>query len=421
MTSTFFLKQPKSNKETLILFSCYFKYENKKFVYSTGEKINPINWDFENRIPISKGEFKCKDSKGILTQLNRYTNCFSSIETNCKMTNQEFTSALLKKTFDEDFKKAPTGKNLFYKVFDEFVEQKKKKMDWSLSTIKRYKNIKNILEEFVKAKGYKITFNSINDKFHTEFTDYCMNERNHINNTYTRNLGLIKTFLYWALDKGYTYNKSFVKFKKKKRVVTQQIALTLKDLEFIMAQKYDTSRLEKIRDVFVFSCVTGLRFGELKLINRENVNEDNILLKEEKESTKELRTIPLNDLSKYILNKYDYKLPLIANQKHNEYIKEVFKKAGYTNLIEKVTTKGKENIRITLPFYERISSHTARRTFITLMKKKGFSDKLIASISGHKDFKTLNMYYQIDDDSKNEAVKKTFDIDYTPLKKVKNE
>ena len=418
MTSTFFLKQPTSDKETLILFSCYFKYEGKKFVYSTGEKIKPIHWDFENNKPIKSGKNKSKESKSIETQLNRYKDCFRTVQASSKTTREEFTSDILKNSFDEEFKKAPSGKNLFYEAYDEFVDYKIKNMDWSLSTIKRYKNIKNILQEFEKARGYKLNFNSINDKFHAEFTDYCMNERNHINNTYTRNLGLIKTFLYWAVERGYTYNKSFVKFKKKKRVVTQQIALTLKDLEFIMAQKYDTNRLEKIRDVFVFSCVTGLRFGELKLINRENVNEDNILLKEEKESTKELRTIPLNDLSKYILNKYDYKLPLIANQKHNEYIKEVFKKAGYTNLIEKVTTKGKENIRITLPFYERISSHTARRTFITLMKKKGFSDKLIASYQRHRDLKTLNMYYQVDDESKNEAVKKTFDIDFPTLKKA---
>ena len=53
-----------------------------------------------------------------------------------------------------------------------------------------------------------------------------------------------------------------------------------------------------------------------------------------------------------------------------------------------------------------------------MMKKKGHSDKLIASISGHKDFKTLNMYYQVDDESKNEAVKKTFDIKFPTVKKA---
>jgi integrase len=246
-----------------------------------------------------------------------------------------------------------------------------------------------------------------------------MNELMHINNTYSRNVGLLKSFLYWAVDNHYTYNRAFVKFKKVQRVLTNQIALKLSDLEHLMSLQFETKRLEKVRDVFVFACVTGLRFGEMKLVNRSNVNDININLKEEKESSKEIRTIPLMPLSRYILEKYDYHLPLIANQKHNEYIKEVFQVAGYTQEIEKVTTKGKEVIRKVMPFYERVSTHTARRTYITMMKSNGISDKLIATITGHRDMKTLNQYYQVDDESKVAAVEKTFKIEFSTLKKIK--
>ena len=51
MRSTFNLKEPKKETETLILFSAYFKNEGRKFVYSTGENINPNEWDFDNRQP----------------------------------------------------------------------------------------------------------------------------------------------------------------------------------------------------------------------------------------------------------------------------------------------------------------------------------------------------------------------------------
>ena len=117
-----------------------------------------------------------------------------------------------------------------------------------------------------------------------------------------------------------------------------------------------------------------MRFGELKLININNIINESIELKEEKGTEKVIRTIPLNDIAMYILRKYKYKLPLIANQKHNDYIKDVFEEAGYTQMVEKTITKGKEVIRTTIPFYERISTHTARRTFITLLKKKGKSE-----------------------------------------------
>ena len=69
-------------------------------------------------------------------------------------------------------------------------------------------------------------------------------------------------------------------------------------------------------------------------------------------------------------------------------------------------------------FYERISTHTARRTFITMLKREGKSDKLISKITGHRDLKTLNQYYQVDDEAKKEAVNDTFKIDFQTVKKA---
>ena len=70
MKYTFNLKEPKSENETLVLFSCYFKDESKKFVYSTGEKVVPKNWDFENRFIFTAGKNKSKFSESIKKQLN---------------------------------------------------------------------------------------------------------------------------------------------------------------------------------------------------------------------------------------------------------------------------------------------------------------------------------------------------------------
>lgn len=423
LRSTFYLKDPQgrgkdSNKESLILFSCYFKQEEKKFVYSTGEKIHPRSWDFKNRQPLLHGSNRSKLASSIRMQINRYKDKFDEVQAVCKSMDRDFTSKVLKDEFDKEFKRLPKSKNLFFEAYDEFMDFKKKIGDWSPSTVKRYDNIKNILEDFERDRKYKLTFNSIDNRFHAEFTDYCMNEKGHVNNTYSRNVGLFKTFMGWALENGYTYKDDFKKFKKKKVVVTNQIALDLKDLDKLMKHDFKKRSLERIRDVFVFACVTGMRFGELKLISTENIIDGELHLKEEKNSEKEVRRIPLNDLALFILRKYNFDLPLIANQKHNEYIKDVFEAAGYTHDVEKVVTKGKESIREVMPFYKRISSHTARRTFITMMKKKGFSDKLIASISGHSDMKTLNQYYQIDDGAKSEAVKDVFKVNFEPLKKV---
>lgn len=410
MNYTFQLKEPKSKDSTLIYFVVYFKEESKKFKYSTGEKIKPDEWDFNYKRPILKGASKSKLSSTINLQLNRYSDLFLETFGLYQRINETLTSVILKKVFDEGFKKTVKGKNIFFEAYDTFVEEKKKGKEWSEATIKRYKNIKNILEDFETKRKYKLTFSKINHAFHREFTSYCMDDLKHINNTYARNLGLFKTFMFWAMKNKYTFNNTFMEFKKVERVLTNQIALSLEDLQKLLEHEFESAKLEKVRDVFVFACVTGMRFGELSLISESNVTDSEILLKEDKDTNKPSRSIPLTSISKLILIKYDYKLPLIANQKQNEYIKEVFKELDYKQMVQRITTRGKENIKEDIEFYNRISTHTARRTFITMMKRQGKSDKLIAKITGHTDMKTLNQYYQVDDEQTKEAMDEVFNL-----------
>jgi integrase len=424
MKYTFKLKEPNGEKETLILFSCYFSIENKKFIYSTGEKIHPKKWDTINKFPFLNGKNKTEFVESIKMQLNRYSDLMQKTESERKKINEPFTSDTLKKVFDTEFKKAPSGKNVFFEAYDTFFNEKISQLQWTKGTKTRYQNIKNILERFEIAKNYPLTFNKIDENFHAEFTDYCLNTLSHVNNTYLRNLVFFKTFMNWSIDRKYTYNEKFKKFNKNesgkgiiKETATSQIALKLEDLNTIMNHKFKSKSLERVRDVFVFACVTGMRFGELSLISKSNVTESNIILKEEKGVFKEPRNIPLTTLSKFILTKYDYKLPLIANQKQNEYLKKAFQEMKFLNKIEKTTNRGREVERSEDFFYNRITTHTARRTFITMMKRKGISDKLIARATGHKDMATLNKYYQVDDDQTKEAMDDVFNIEI-PMRKI---
>ncbi|MCO7185013.1 site-specific integrase [Tenacibaculum sp. XPcli2-G] len=413
MTYTFNLKEKSKDGLTLIYLKAYFKNEGKRFVYSTGEFIHPKEWDIKNRQPnnLTGRTSKADSHRTIKRQLDRYSNFFIQVTETFKNTNQELTVEKVRKEFDKEFKRVAKGKNKFYEAYDEFMLFKQKNQEWSKATIKRYYNIKSLLEDFEKTKNYKITFNTINQKFYTEFTDFCMVQRGHINNTFTRNVGLVKTFLYWALKNGHTYKSDFIKFKKKPKVITNQIALRKEDLELLLKVEMPSKKLERVKDIFIFSCVTGMRFGELKYVSKNTINGKVLLLKEEKGSGKKSREIPLSNIALHILNKYDYTLPLIGNQKFNDYIKEVFEKAGYTHNVVKTSTRGKEVLREEMPFYKRISSHTARRTFITMMKRNGKSDKLIAEISGHNDMKTLNQYYQISNEDVKDAVHDTFNIE----------
>lgn len=426
MNYTFKIKKTAvTTKPTTIYFTCFFKDEQKQFIYSTGEKVLPIHWSKQDKFLESSGENKAPDYESVKMQLDRYSNLLNQKESQYKIVKEVFTSDILKKEFDEKFKKTANGKTGFFDIYDLFTADKGNNSEWSAGTKKRYKNIRNMLEKFEEKKNYKLTFASINNKFHLAFKDYCLNELKHINNTYLRNLVFFKTFMNWSVKHKHTYNLDFRNFNINdsgkhiiKESVTSQIALTLEDLKALMKHEFESNKLEKSRDIFVFQCLTGMRYGELFLINRSNVTDSEIILKEEKGVFKEPRKIPLTTLSKYILSKYDYDLQPISNQKQNDYIKDVFEELEYTTKIEKSSNRGRDVVRSEDFFYNRINTHTARRTFITMMKKEGKSDKLIASISGHKDIATLNKYYQVDSEQTKEAVQDVFKIEI-PLLKVK--
>jgi integrase len=430
MKYTFKLKEPQTSlkpslrKESLIYFVCEFKAEGKRFIYSTGEKINPNNWDVANKFPYLNGKNKAEFLESIKNQLNRYSDLMQKTESERKIIKEPFTSETLKKVFDEEFKRTTAGVKGFFNVYDVFYNDKVGKQEWTKGTQKRYKNIRNILERFQEEKKYNLTFNTINEKFYANFSDYSLVTLKHVNNTFLRNVTFFKTFMSWSLKNKHTYNDKFKRFNKTdnnkdilKEAVTSQVALTIADLTIIMAHEFKSKSLERVRDVFVFQCVTGMRYGELSFVAKSNVDENNIVLKEEKGVFKEPRNIPLTTLSRYILAKYDYHLPLIANQKQNQYLKVAFQEMEFERKIEKTANRGREVERSEDFFYNRITTHTARRTFITMMKRQGKSDKLIARATGHKEISTLNKYYQVDDEQTKEAMDEVFNVEI-PMKKI---
>ncbi|SEW49046.1 Site-specific recombinase XerD [Chryseobacterium wanjuense] len=404
MNYTFKLKQPNGTKESLIYFRSFFNNENKNFIYSTGEKIKPSEWDFEGRQPndLNGRTKRAEIHRSVKMQLDRYSSFFTEIVNRYKNINEELTVDILKQRFDEKFKKI-TVKSDFFRIYQEFLDEKENDYTGnsiSNSTLKRYKCNKNLLEDFESNCKVKITLGKFDDKLYNRFLKYCIEEKKHSANTLHRNVGLLKTFLLWALNKKYTYNNNFITFKKPAKFTTDEIALNYEQVELIYNYDFsDNKRLERVRDLFVFGCTTGMRFGNYSTISKSDVDGNFIRVIDLKSKSKNL-AIPLNSISKSILEKYDYNLPSITNQKMNEYIKEVFKKLEFTDEIKKTMKYGDELVDQKAEFWTRISSHTARRSFITIMKNKRVPDKVIMSYTGHTSLEVFNAYYRPSEDDK---------------------
>lgn len=413
MNFSFRLKQPNSKKPTIIFFTTSFKDESKTFVYSTGEKVLPDDWDKSLKRPanLSGRKNDAEQRRMIDRQLSRYSSFFIETVNRFKTINEVLTTTKLKEEFDRHFKKVSKSINDVFKVYDVFLEYKKSDKSGNAigkSTFNRYRCNKNLLLEFVEETKYVLRFKTINQEFYNRFLTFCIENKKHSTNTLSRNIGLLKTFLLWSFNNKYTFNNEFLQFKSIKRFITNEIALTLEQVKII--NEFDLSgnrKFEKVRDLFVFGCNTGMRFSNYSKVRKTDVENGFIRVIDVKDKSKNL-SIPITDVSKCILEKYDYSLPRISNQKFNKYLKELLKEMGFNEIVKKSMKFGDVIEESESPLYERISSHTARRTFITIMINKNVPVGVTMSITGHRSHKNFSDYYRPNEEEKVFFINKVF-------------
>jgi integrase len=136
----------------------------------------------------------------------------------------------------------------------------------------------------------------------------------------------------------------------------------------------------------------------MEQLRKEHITEHAILIKTYK--TRSTVNVPLREEAKQIIKKYEDApgfLPVITNQKTNLYLKELCQKAKIDESITIVKYRGAQRIEVTEPKYRFISSHTARRTFVTLSLEAGVRPELVMSVTGHKSYKIFKKYIKLTD------------------------
>jgi integrase len=141
-------------------------------------------------------------------------------------------------------------------------------------------------------------------------------------------------------------------------------------------------------------------------LSRANISDDEIRIRTQK--TKDFLTIPLLPQAKAILEKYEYSLPVLSNQKLNKHLKDLGENAGIIEEVNIQKYRGAERVDDKMPKHKLISTHTARRTFITLSLEKGIRQEVVMSITGHKNFRTFSAYVKIVDKVKKEELLKAW-------------
>jgi integrase len=217
-------------------------------------------------------------------------------------------------------------------------------------------------------------------------------------NTIGSRIKNLKVFMGEAMERGLTDNTHFKSSRfKKPYEKSESIYLTLDEIKAIYELDLsENTRLEKVRDLFIIGCYTGLRFSDLEQLCTDNLIDNKTKIKIKTVKTGEVVVIPLHKHVREILEKHDGIPPqLISNQKMNDYLKEIGEKAGITDAVIINTTKGMIKESATYNKFELITSHTARRSFATNAYLNDIPSISIMKITGHSTEKAFLTYIKI--------------------------
>ena len=394
-------------------------FASKRIEFTTGYRIDATKWNADKQRVKNGCSNKLKQSASeINASLLEYYTEIQSIFKRFEVEDVMPTPEQIKKAFNALHKPVseepkPKKEALpcdFFQVFDDFVEDCGRQNNWTDSTFEKFAAVKNHLTNFREG----LTFEFFDERGLNDYVGYLRDVKEMRNTTISKQLSFLKWFLRWAFKKGVHQNNAYDSYKPKLKSTQKKIIfLTWDELNRLREFKIPSNKqaLERVRDVFLFQCFTGLRYSDVFNLRRSDIKDDHIEVTTVK--TSDSLIIELNNHSKAILDKYkdvafenDKVLPVITNQKMNDYLKELAEMAGIDEPVRQTYYKGNERIDEVTPKYALLGTHAGRRTFICNALALGIPPQVVMKWTGHSDYKAMKPYIDIADDIKANAMSK---------------
>ena len=254
-------------------------------------------------------------------------------------------------------------------------------LDIAPATIKNYEAMKRKVQQFLSEvrKQEDVWLSELSHTFIQEFDHYLrVNNRLH-NNGIVKHMQQLKRVIKVAILNEWIGKDPFASYQCK-IIEPKRIHLTREELQLLVSLVLPTERLQKVKDVFLFSCYTGLAYADVSKLNSQHLHYINgqrwVVL--DRTKTKNQSVIPLLPAAEGILERYRHQktlLPIISSQNINKYLKEVAQLAGIT---------------------KRLSFHAARHTFATTVTlNEGVDIMSVSAMLGHKLLKTTQIYARV--------------------------
>ena len=306
----------------------------------------------------------------------------------------------------------PTPNENLFKVFDSFTQIMGQKNQWSKETYIKFAALKKDIQKF----DSKVSFHTINDSKLQAFIQFLGN-KGLKNTTIDGKLTFIRWFLRWSSQNGYYNGQSHETFKPKIKGIDASfkeiIYLDKSEINKLRTHTFQDGQkhLEQVRDVLLFCCFTGLRYSDAYKLTRDDIKDGKIKIVTQK--TADGLIIELNKNSKEIIEKYrdvglknKKALPVISNQKMNEYLKILGQVCELNDMQRIVYFKGNRRIEETYPKWALLTTHVGRRTFVVTALQLGIPVEVVMKWTGHSNYEAMKPYIKIVDDLKEREMSK---------------
>lgn len=365
-----------------------FTQNRQVFKVSTGVRIPDKYWDFENHrlrktCPDKRSKQSCIESTMV-----RLVDAVNELKRN----GTEPTPAAIRNIFYPNKEKVLP----FFDYFEKYIQTKRSRL--SPATVQNLRRAKDSLKEFSSDCEKTIDEERLDKELFAEYIAYEIQVKRYADYTINLHVRKIREFFKWAYPK---VNIDHIRYNLPP--VQEPVFLTQEELQILKTADLDGFRT-KTRDLFLFCCLTGMRYSDSQLFKREWVQDGMISYRMKKTGGKAM--VPVREEVLSILSNYDGLSPRLSAQKYNYFLKLLFLELKMNRNVTVYKFSAGSMHEQVFPLNQVITSHIARKTFITQSLLHGIPIQDVMKMSGHTDYKSMQPYIAITNQHLKEVAKR---------------
>ncbi|WP_100612966.1 site-specific integrase [Confluentibacter lentus] len=382
ITLHFYAKSTKANTNGLLPIYVRLTVDGKRLEFSTKKFVEKSKWSSE----LSKMKGTTEEARSI----NSYLDLMKSKVLDAQMELLHRNETLSIENFKSKLLGTEERQRMLVPIFQDHNNKIKELVgkEYAPGTLERYTTSLKHTIEFMQWK-YNVSDIDITKIDHAFITDYefwLRSVRNCANNTAVKYIKNFNKIIKICLANEWLEKNPFANFKSKVKEV-ERIYLTEEEVQAIIEKEFKTERLSLVRDIFLFSCFTGLAYIDVKNLTKSHISygiDGEKWIFTHRQKTESASKIPILPLTQMIIDKYsdnpqcfneDKLLPILSNQKMNAYLKEI---ADVCEIEKELTF------------------HIARHTFATTITlTNGVPIESVSKMLGHKNLRTTQHYAKV--------------------------